>query len=72
MGCLWNMNACMHAGVHTSSRSVAHCAGLCWCGAVCLQTVNEDGTWKQLEPEQQQQLDDMQRAFLENIRKSGE
>jgi predicted Fe-S protein YdhL (DUF1289 family) len=42
---------------------------LCVC---CLQTVNEDGSWKDISPEEQQQLDELQRALLENIRSSGE
>jgi hypothetical protein len=37
-----------------------------------VQTVNADGTWKQPEPKQQQKLDDMQAAFLEHIKNSGE
>ncbi|WIA11381.1 hypothetical protein OEZ85_011501 [Tetradesmus obliquus] len=35
------------------------------------QTVNGDGTWKDINPEEQQQLDSMQAAFLENLKKSG-
>jgi hypothetical protein len=37
-----------------------------------VQTVNADGTLKDLSAEEQQQMEDMQAALLENLRKSGE
>lgn len=42
------------------------------CCTAVLQTVAEDGQWKQPEPEELEQLEEMQKAFFENLTNSGE